>query len=113
MTRFISAVLLSVLGIWASAGVDAASSSTSAPYGWSAQDYDFYAGDFNGDGNTDILFVSRNASLPSGILLSDGTAPTILGQTWASNYLGIPWSSNAYTVVVVLRFMSTWTKCLS
>lgn len=67
---------------------------------WSTQDYDFYAGDFNGDGNTDILFVGRNPSLPSGILLSDGTAPTILGQTWASNYLGIPWSSNAYTVVV-------------
>ena len=67
---------------------------------WSTQDYDFYAGDFNGDGYTDVLFVGRNPSLPSGILLSDGTAPTIVGQTWASNYLGIPWSSNAYTVVV-------------
>ncbi|MGH9208289.1 MAG: FG-GAP repeat domain-containing protein, partial [Acidimicrobiales bacterium] len=67
---------------------------------WSTQDYDFYAGDFNGDGYTDILYVARNPSLPSGILLSDGTAPTLVGQTWASNYLGIPWSSGAYTVVV-------------
>jgi len=67
---------------------------------WSSQDYDFYAGDFNGDGSTDILFVGRDPSLPSGIILSDGTAPTILGQTWASNYLGIPWSSGAYSVVV-------------
>src|SRR5204862_3891192 len=41
-----------------------------------------------------------NPSLPSGILLSDGTAPTIAGQTWASDYLGIPWSSNAYTLLV-------------
>lgn len=67
---------------------------------WSSQDYDFYAGDFNGDGYTDILFIAHSPSMPSGILLSDGTAPTILGQTWASNYLGIPWSSNAYTVLV-------------
>ena len=67
---------------------------------WSNQDYDFYAGDFNGDGYTDILFIAHSPSMPSGILLSDGTAPTIVGQTWASNYLGIPWSSDAYTVVV-------------
>src|SRR6266513_679637 len=67
---------------------------------WSTQDYDFYAGDFNSDGYTDLLYVARNPSNPSGILLSDGTAPTIAGQTWASDYLGIPWSSNAYTVLV-------------
>jgi RHS repeat-associated protein len=67
---------------------------------WSNQDYDFYAGDFNGDGFTDLLFIAHSPSMPSGILLSDGTAPTIMGQTWASNYLGIPWSSDAYTVLV-------------
>lgn len=67
---------------------------------WSTQDYDFFAGDFNGDGFTDVLFVAHSPSMPSGILLSDGTAPTVLGQTWASNYLGIPWSSDAYTVHV-------------
>ncbi|MGH8137695.1 MAG: FG-GAP-like repeat-containing protein, partial [Steroidobacteraceae bacterium] len=70
------------------------------PNSWSNEDYTFYAGDFNGDGFTDILYIGRNASLPSGILLSDGTAPTIAAQTWASNYLGIPWSSDAYTVAV-------------
>ncbi len=71
-----------------------------APNVWSAEDYDFYAGDFNGDGFTDVLFIAHSPSMPSGILLSDGTAPTILGQTWASSYLGIPWSSDAYTVHV-------------
>ena len=60
-----------------------------APNAWSTQDYDFYAGDFNGAGFTDVLFIAHSPSMPSGILLSDGTAPTILGQTWASNYLGI------------------------
>jgi RHS repeat-associated protein len=67
---------------------------------WSSEDYDFYAGDFNGDGFTDVLFIAHSPSMPSGILLSDGTAPTILGQIWSSNYLGIPWSSDAYTVLV-------------
>src|SRR5438477_1780 len=71
-----------------------------APNAWSNEDYDFYAGDFNGDGYTDLLYVARDPSNPSGILLSDGTAPTIAWQSWASDYLGIPWSSNAYTVVV-------------
>src|SRR5882672_8717476 len=67
---------------------------------WSTQDFEFYAGDFNGDGYTDILYVANGPSMPSGILLSDGTAPTIAGQTWASDYLGIPWWSDAYTVLV-------------
>ena len=67
---------------------------------WSSQDYDFYAGDFNGDGKTDILFVGRDPSLPSGIILSGPDGPTILGQTWASDYLGIPWSSGTYSVVI-------------
>jgi RHS repeat-associated protein len=67
---------------------------------WSSQDYDFYAGDFNGDGKTDILFVGRDPSLPSGILLSGNDGPTVLGQTWASDYLGIPWSSGTYSIVI-------------
>ena len=67
---------------------------------WSAENYDLYGGDFNGDGNTDILFIAKDPSKPSGIALSDGTAPTNLWQTWASNFLGIPWSGNAYNVVV-------------
>jgi RHS repeat-associated protein len=97
MRRILLAVLcgLCVLGLDPTAAQQSTGSNS-----WSNQDYDFYAGDFNGDGYTDILFIARNPSFPSGILLSDGTAPTILSQTWASNYLGIPWSSNAYTVVL-------------
>src|SRR6266478_3949259 len=80
-------------------GISSASSNV-AFNAWSSQDYDFYAGDFNGDGFTDILYVAHSLSMPSGILLSDGIAPTNLGQVWASNYLGIPWSSGAYTILV-------------
>jgi len=67
---------------------------------WNAQDYDLYSGDFNGDGNTDLLFIAKDPSKVSGIALSDGKAPTIIWQTWTSNFLGIPWSGNAYNVVV-------------
>src|SRR5882757_5951540 len=88
-------ILIALICVLASAAVDAQTINT-----WSAQDYDFYAGDFNGDGFTDVLFIAHSPSMPSGILLSDGTAPTSLGQTWASNYLGIPWSSDAYAVHV-------------
>jgi RHS repeat-associated protein len=93
MKRLLCGIILCVLGTgWAGA--------QQAVNAWSSQDYDFYAGDFNGDGYTDVLFIARSPNLPSGILLSDGTSPSILSQTWASNYLGIPWSSNAYTVVL-------------
>ena len=37
---------------------------------WSTQDYDLYAGDFNGDGLTDLLYISKDSSRPSGIVLS-------------------------------------------
>jgi RHS repeat-associated protein len=92
MKRALLAVLCLIVSGWVSAQQPTNS--------WSNEDYDFYAGDFNGDGYTDVLFIAHSPSMPSGILLSDGTAPTILGQTWASNYLGIPWSSDAYTVIV-------------
>jgi RHS repeat-associated protein len=92
MKRALFAVLCLIVSGWVSAQQPTNS--------WSNEDYDFYAGDFNGDGYTDVLFIAHSPSMPSGILLSDGTAPTILGQTWASNYLGIPWSSDAYTVIV-------------
>jgi hypothetical protein len=84
---------LAVLGLF-SAGVAQASGS------WSSQDYDFYAGDFNGDGHTDLLYVAKAPDRTSGILLSDGSLPTIDGQSWVSNYLGIPWAGNSYAVVV-------------
>jgi RHS repeat-associated protein len=90
---------ISVASIWAVALLGW-STSTWATNSWSAQDYDLYPGDFNGDGFTDLLYVSRNPSMPSGILLSDGTSPATPGQSWLSDYLGISWSSNTYTVVV-------------
>jgi RHS repeat-associated protein len=67
---------------------------------WNAQDYDLYAGDFDGDGKTDILYIAKDPSMPSGIARSDGTGPNIPWQSWASNYLGINWSANTYNVIV-------------
>lgn len=67
---------------------------------WSGGDFDLYAGDFNGDGNTDLLYIAKDASMPSGIMLSDGSSPTIDWQSWSSDYLGIPWSADAYNVIV-------------
>jgi RHS repeat-associated protein len=67
---------------------------------WSTQDYDLYSGDFNGDGKSDLLYVAKAANRASGVLLSDGSSPTVAGQSWVSNYLGIPWAANAYGVVV-------------
>jgi len=67
---------------------------------WNAQDYDLYTGDFNGDGKTDVLYIAKDPSMPSGIALSDGTGPNIAWQSWDSNFLGITWSGNAYNVIV-------------
>ena len=67
---------------------------------WNAQEYDLYAGDFDGDGKTDILYIAKDPSMPSGIARSDGTGPNIAWQSWASNTFGINWSSNAYNVIV-------------
>ncbi|MES1190002.1 MAG: FG-GAP-like repeat-containing protein [Steroidobacter sp.] len=67
---------------------------------WSAQDYDLYPGDFNGDGKTDILYVAKDPSKLSGIALSDGTAPNINWQSWTSSFLNVLWSNNQYNVIV-------------
>ncbi len=67
---------------------------------WNAQDYDLYAGDFDGDGKTDILYIAKDPSMPSGIARSDGTGPNIPWQSWASNFLGINWSGNQYNVII-------------
>jgi RHS repeat-associated protein len=68
---------------------------------WSAQEYDLYPGDFNGDGSTDILYIAKDPSKPSGIALADSTGAISIGwQTWASNFLGINWSGNNYKVIV-------------
>jgi hypothetical protein len=68
---------------------------------WNAQDYDLYSGDFDGDGKADVLYIAKAPGNPSGIARTDSTgAPTFSWQTWASNYLGINWSGNAYAVIV-------------
>src|SRR5688572_26215304 len=75
-------------------------SSAGAATDWSAQDYDLYSGDFNGDGKTDILYVARDAGKPSGIAASSIGGLNTIWQTWSGNYLGIQWYGNAYTVLV-------------
>ena len=67
---------------------------------WNAQEYDLYPGDFDGDGKTDILYIAKDPSMPSGIARSDGTGPNMAWQSWASNFAGINWSGNAYKVII-------------
>ena len=68
---------------------------------WSAQDYDLYPGDFDGDGKTDLLYVSKDPAKASGIARSDASgAPNTQWQSWPSGFLGIPWHSNQYAVLV-------------
>jgi len=65
----------------------------------SAQDYDLFVGDFNGDGRDDLLYIAKNASHASGIALSDTSGePNIPSQSWSSNYLGITWSTSSFSV---------------
>jgi hypothetical protein len=73
---------------------------SSAQTTWNAADYDLYAGDFNGDGKTDILYIARDPAKVSGIATSDGAGPNTPWQSWQSNYLGIPWFGNHYKVIV-------------
>jgi RHS repeat-associated protein len=82
-----------VFGLIGAATVNAATD-------WSAQDYDLYPGDFDGDDKTDLLYIAKDASKASGIARSDGSAPNIPFQSWPSNYLGIPWSGNQYVAIV-------------
>jgi len=67
---------------------------------WSAKDYDLYAGDYDGDGLSDVLYISRSAKRLNGIALSDGSGFNVALQSWGNAYLGIPWSSGAYNIIV-------------
>src|SRR5580693_1107137 len=61
----------------------------------SAQSYNLYSGDFNGDGVGDILYIAKDPSQGSGIL--SGPGPNyVTAQSWPSNYLGIAWSDGSY-----------------
>jgi RHS repeat-associated protein len=67
---------------------------------WSEETHQLAFGDFNADGKTDVLYVARHSTLPSGIALSNGSAPSLEHQTWDSSYLGIPWHGGIYKVYV-------------
>ncbi len=94
------ALILTWLLLAAGSALAASPGNVAIPANMSAKDYNFYAGDFNGDGYTDLLYIAKDPRHPSGIILSDGTNLTIPFQSWGSSYLGIPWSSGLYNVIV-------------
>ena len=91
-----SKILLSLCVLFAFLGAPTVSQAMD----WSKQDYDLYSGDFDGTGLGGVLYIAKDPSKPSGIAISDGNGPNIPWQSWQSNYLGIPWSGNQYTVIV-------------
>jgi RHS repeat-associated protein len=88
-----------ILGFTAIVLVSLCATLAQAATDWSAQDYDLYPGDFDGDGKTDVLYVAKDSAKASGIAKSDSSgAPNTPWQSWPSNFLGIPWNANQYVV---------------
>ncbi|MGH8242488.1 MAG: SpvB/TcaC N-terminal domain-containing protein [Steroidobacteraceae bacterium] len=92
MKKSWSAVLV-MMALGATAKVDVENA-------WSTKDYDFYSGDFDGDGFSDLLYVARRSGELSGIALFDGAGFNLPLQSWGNAYLGIPWSSGQYRIVI-------------
>jgi RHS repeat-associated protein len=68
---------------------------------FSEKDYTLYAGDFNGDGRSDLLYVGKTPDKPNGIALADSSgAPQIGFQSWPATYLGIAWSTGQYVPAI-------------
>jgi RHS repeat-associated protein len=89
MRRWIAAALILFAGRAALAGT-----------AWSESTHQLAFADFNGDGRSDVLYIAREHTLPSGIAVSDGNSPSISLQSWPSNYLGIPWHGDVYKAFV-------------
>jgi RHS repeat-associated protein len=68
---------------------------------FSEKDYTLYAGDFNGDGRADLLYVGKTPDKPNGIALADSSgAPQVGFQSWPATYLGIPWSTGQFVPAI-------------
>src|SRR5258708_35222401 len=64
---------------------------------WSAQQYDLFVGDFNGDSRDDILYIAKNSAYSSGIVLSDApVGPKTPLQARPSNSFGSTWGPTLY-----------------
>lgn len=90
-----------ILGLAAIMLASLCATPTQAATDWSAQEYDLYSGDFDGDAKTDVLYIAKDPSKSSGIAKSDSSgAPNTPWQSWSDNYLGIPWSGGVYKAFV-------------
>ena len=90
LQRIVWAALLLVVGVESQAAAQ-----------FSAADYSLYAGDFNGDGKSDLLYIGRTPDKPNGIALADSAgAPQVGFQSWPATYLGIPWSTGQFKPLI-------------
>lgn len=71
---------------------------------WSAQDENFYVGDFNGDGRQDLLVQSRMGGKGESyyaLLLADGDGRfTHIAETWNLKDLGANWDPATHKIVI-------------
>lgn len=88
--------IVSVLGVIAALWTCVA---FGAPF--STESHDVYAGDFNGDGKSDLLVIAKDSAAQSGLYVTDASGqPSTLLQSWSAGYLGIDWGDDRYTAIV-------------
>ncbi|MBS0611666.1 MAG: VCBS repeat-containing protein [Proteobacteria bacterium] len=69
---------------------------------WSTQDYDLYAGDFNGDGRADLFLQAADAKGLNAVLLSDENGQFTAkspDQSWQDGYAGFDWAVSESNVL--------------